>query len=327
LWRVPTTGGEPTAVPGFDDHMSGPAIARRGRRMIYSLRTDDRNIWRLELPTPNKPAPLPVRLIASTRDENLPSYSPDGRQIVFGSDRSGNWEIWRCEADGANPAMLTNFSGPFTSTPRWSPDGTQIAFDSRAAGQADIYVLSADGKSQRRLTSDPADHVAPSWSRGGHWIYFGSNRGGEQQIWKAPAAGGEPVPVTKQGGYTGFESADGATLYYWKAGAQPGIWQIPTAGGAETRLHAAIHPHYWGSWAVAPSGLYFIVEEAAPDHARKAAVRETVRFFRFDTREITNVVTLEKPSWGMTVSPDGKFLLYAQYDARGSDLMLVDGWP
>jgi hypothetical protein len=35
---------------------------------------------------------------------------------------------------------------------------------------------------------------------------------------------------------------------------------------------------------------------------------------------------LEKPSWGMTVSNDGKYLLYAQYDVRGSDLMLAEGW-
>jgi Tol biopolymer transport system component len=314
-------------MPGFDDNISGPAVARKGRRLVYSLRTDDRNIWRIELPTVANPNPTPLRVIASTRDENLPHYSPDGRQIVFGSDRSGNWEIWRCDGEGSNPTMLTNFGGPYTSTPRWSPNGTEIAFDSRAAGNADIYVLSADGKSQRRLTTDPADHVAPSWSRDGRWIYFGSNRGGEQQIWKVPAAGGESVQVTKQGGYTGFESADGATFYYWKGGLQPGIWKTPTAGGVETRLHAAVRPHYWGSWAVTHEGLYFIVEETVPDHARKAIVQATVRFFHFDTNDVSTVVMLEKPSWGMTVSPDGKYLLYAQYDVRGSDLMLVEGWP
>src|SRR5262249_37645012 len=148
------------------------------------------------------------------------------------------------------------FHGPFTSTPRWSPDGKQIAFDSRAGGQADIYVMSANGQSQRRLTSDPADHLAPSWSRDGRWVYFGSNRGGEQQIWKIPADGGEAVPVTKHGGYTGFESTDGTTFYFWKGGLQPGLWQTPVGGGEETRVHDAVRPHYWGSWAVTSDGLY-----------------------------------------------------------------------
>ena len=54
--------------------------------------------------------------------------------------------------------------------------------------------------------------------------------------------------------------------------------------------------------------------------------RASVRFFRFATQEVSTIVTLEKPSWGMTVSPDGQYLLYAQYDVRGSDLMLVEGW-
>ena len=76
-----------------------------------------------------------------------------------------------------------------------------------------------------------------------------------------------------------------------------------------------------------PDGLYFIVEEIGADHTRKASVRATVQFFRFATREVTTVAALEKPAWSLTVSPDGKYLLYAQFDVRGSDLMLAEDWP
>ena len=95
----------------------------------------------------------------------------------------------------------------------------------------------------------------------------------------------------------------------------------------KTRVHAEVRPHYWGSWAVGPEGLYFIVEEIATDHTRKATIRATARYFRFATQEVTPIVTLEKPCWGMTVSPDGRYLLYAQMDVRGSDLMLAEGLP
>ena len=101
-------------------------------------------------------------------------------------------------------------------TPRWSPDGTKIAFDWNADGNWNIYVIRSSGGKPVRLTSDPASEVIPSWSRDGKWIYFASTRSGRNEVWKAPADGGDAVQVTKNGGWVAFESADGASLYYTK---------------------------------------------------------------------------------------------------------------
>ena len=75
-------------------------------------------------------------------------------------------------------------------------------------------MIGADGGPPRRLTDDPAEDDNPRWSRDGRWIYFHSNRSGEDQIWKIPAEGGEAVQVTKQGGMGGviaFESLTAGT--------------------------------------------------------------------------------------------------------------------
>ena len=216
--------------------------------------------------------------------------------------------------------------GPITGTPRWSPDGREVVFESQAAGNSDIYVVSADGGEPRRITDDPGEDMAPSCSRDGRYVYFCSNRSGTQQIWKVPAAGGTAVQVTQEGGRAAFESVDGQQLYYWKGGAQVGIWKRPTMGGAETPLHAAVRPHYWGSWGVNSDGLYFVVEEAAPDHTQKATVRATLRVFRFATQKVDDVATLEKPCLGLAVAPDGRSVLVAQYDQRGSDILLAEGF-
>jgi Tol biopolymer transport system component len=58
----------------------------------------------------------------------------------------------------------------------------------------------------------PTNEVKPSWSHDGKWIYFSSSRTGAVEIWKIPAAGGEPIQVTRDGGYVAFESLDGKTL-------------------------------------------------------------------------------------------------------------------
>ncbi len=47
-----------------------------------------------------------------------PQYSPNGERIVFGSNRSGSYEIWECESDGANPIELTHFGSSMAGTPR-----------------------------------------------------------------------------------------------------------------------------------------------------------------------------------------------------------------
>ena len=51
-------------------------------------------------------------LIASTRLDTAPAWSPDGTKIAFLSDRSGDFELWICDADGSNPVRLTAFDGP-----------------------------------------------------------------------------------------------------------------------------------------------------------------------------------------------------------------------
>ena len=82
-----------------------------------------------------------------------PAFSPDGTRIAFGSNRSGNMEVWVVNANGTGLRMLT--SSPASDTaPCWSPTGQEIAFtSSRGGGMPQIWVMDADGLNVRRLTS------------------------------------------------------------------------------------------------------------------------------------------------------------------------------
>ena len=85
----------------------------------------------------------------------------------------------------------------------------------------------------------------PSWSSDGKSIYFASNRTGSLQIWRRELASGRETQVTHHGGFAGFESYDGKTLYFSKFDGA-GIWSIPVTGGEEQRLTQAPHLGYWG---------------------------------------------------------------------------------
>jgi Tol biopolymer transport system component len=316
LWQIAASGGAPEALPATGEDTYLPAISRQGGRLAYVRWKQDANIWQVAGPNaPDKEA-APVRLIASTRVDSEPQFSPDGRRIAFHSNRSGSYEIWVCSSDGQNPIQLTFFRGPQGGSPRWSPDGQQIAFDSRLDGHSDIFVISAEGGAPRRLTTEDSEDNVPSWSRDGRWVYFGSNRSSSGQVWKVPATGGPAVQVTQAGGSEPFESSDGKFLFYHKRG---GIWRMPVVGGEEARI---LERAPWGHWAVLERGICFLNRQAVP--------RPAIELFDFATGQMRRLVSvepdLEIPPPGFAVSPDGRRILYKRVDHLDNDLMLVENF-
>lgn len=120
--------------------------------------------------------------LTAVRDA-YPHLSPDGRALIFHSNRSGRQAIWIAEADGGNPRLLFDGGGVGSEpgTPVWSPAGKYIAFAMRPAGATDeneseIYVMRSDGSGVRRLTTAPGDDSHPHWSADGRRIFFNSAR-------------------------------------------------------------------------------------------------------------------------------------------------------
>jgi Tol biopolymer transport system component len=319
LWRITTSGSsQPQRLASVGEDGSDVAISRLGNRLVYTRFILDSNIWRVEFPAANTKSSLPVPFISSTRTDHSPQFSPDRKKIAFGSDRSGSEEIWVCDSDGSNQMKLTAFGGPFTTTPRWSPDGEHIAFDSTAEGQFDIYTVSTNGGKPHRLTTDPANDGDPSWSHDGRLIYFDSSRTGEAQVWKIPANGGAEVQVTRKGGFAPLESPDGKFLYYVKALNATSVWKVPVGGGEETEVLESLSEYR--NMAILTDGIYFIPTQSASKGS-------SIQFFSFATGKIKPIATIERSAGsGLTVSPDGRWILYTQVDQQGSDLMLVENF-
>jgi serine/threonine protein kinase/dipeptidyl aminopeptidase/acylaminoacyl peptidase len=315
LWRtLARRPGPPRQLTSSEEYACLPALSRRGDRLVFVRQVRDMDIWRMEAPGPDGRAGLPKRLISSTRMDVTPQFSPDGSHVAFLSGRSGNSEIWICASDGASCRQVTSFGGPEGGAPRWSPDGTQIVYDSRVLGQAEIYMTGAHGGPSRNLTNHPAQDLVPSWSRDGRWIYFTSERSGRSEVWKMPAQGGEALQVTRQGGMGPLESADGGHVYYLRAG---GLWKVPAGGGEEAWVLDSVIA--WFHFTVTAEGIYF---NPRPD----AEGRYSLWFHRFSTGKPTRIADIDKPPFGLSVSPDGRWILYSKLDRLERHLMLVENF-
>jgi WD40-like Beta Propeller Repeat len=162
------------------------------------------------------------------------------------------------------------------------------------------------------MTRDKSEEVRPSWSAGGRWIYFTSDRSGRREIWKMLSTGDGATQVTREGGFEAFESLDGRTLYFIRGMGTLGLRRMPSAGGKESLLLEGVRN---GRWAVTAAGIYFT------DPSQRVCRLE-------DSGKITPVGSIDRENanaYGFGVSRDGKEIVYVQPEPSHDDLRIAEG--
>lgn len=118
--------------------------------------------------------PLPIDDLFFTRSVFGAAWSPDGQQIVFTSDISGRFNLWKVRASGGWPIQLTQ-SDDRQYSAVWSPDGKWIVYQQDHAGDElwDLYAIPSDGGEAINLTNTPTiREQGPHWSHDGKTIAF-----------------------------------------------------------------------------------------------------------------------------------------------------------
>jgi Tol biopolymer transport system component/DNA-binding winged helix-turn-helix (wHTH) protein len=204
----------------------------------------------------HRPSRAPERATAPTQAQQVtdslgldlfPSFSPDGAQIAYCSDRGGGFEIYVRQLTAGGREIQITSDRQDNLQPAWSPDGREIAYTSR--GRPGVWVVPALGGTPRRLT-EFGSH--PAWSPDGTTLAFQSTGPTDisasapaaappSSLFLVPAAGGTPLPLTRPGSPEGGHGApafspDGETIVFATWALHVGeLWTV-------SRLDGSLHP-------------------------------------------------------------------------------------
>tara|TARA_R100001369_G_scaffold20091_1_gene36680 strand:- start:173872 stop:175884 length:2013 start_codon:yes stop_codon:yes gene_type:complete len=205
------------------EYISDPQISPDGKQVVYvrnfkDVMTDKNlsNLWIVNFDgSQNRP------LTTGNTSDNSPSWSPDGKKLLFKSNMDGEMRLYLMWMDSKQPLVISN-SNDLPGAISWSPDSDFLAFSKfvikenaspikmpkkpegakwneapkyitdmnyRAdgagylkSGNAQLFIVSIDGHTPRQLTFNPFDHGTPVWAKDGKSLYFSANSGENHEL-------------------------------------------------------------------------------------------------------------------------------------------------
>jgi len=199
-------------------------LSRDGRSIVFDLLGQ---LWLVPARGGTaRPITDAVRDVAEDLD---PSFSPDGRQVVFRGERNGRTGLWLLNIGSGGPRQLTQLPDPdgYDGDAAWSPDGRIISFlrivppSSTTPLRSAIMLLDPVSATTRELSITGIPKVIvnnPVWAAGGKHIAFVTrNAPNGGQIWSVPITGGQATPITNDSAQASAPAftADGRFLAYF----------------------------------------------------------------------------------------------------------------
>ncbi|MDQ3804243.1 MAG: winged helix-turn-helix domain-containing protein [Acidobacteriota bacterium] len=231
----PARARQVTTGPGRFDGYYGVTWMPDGRILYSSIASGSWDIWVM-----NADGTGARQLTVGARSNYGPSVSPDGRHVVFLSNRAGGpFNIWRMDADGSNPKQLTFGRGE--NFPHVTADGRWVVYATFGLGEGDlIWRVPIDGGEPVAVTDVPSSwpHVSPD----GKWVVcvYMQRKAELLKLAVVPLEGGAPVKVFDTSPSFRMNTVwmpDNRGIAYVDArDGTANVWMQPLSGGKPVQL-------------------------------------------------------------------------------------------
>jgi DNA-binding SARP family transcriptional activator len=235
LWAINTDGTGLRRITSGDswESISHPSP---GRKSIALYREPDHRVPGHNQICTMKPDGSEMKVLAEG-EVIWPSWTPDGKHILYENGKDGNQQIYLMNRDGSHPMRVSASAQWADFCPECSPDGRQILFGSNREGGNAIYVMDMDGSHVQRIT--PVDWGVSSgqWSPDGQRIAFSSDmRGGDPQVFTCRPDGSNVIQLTHSRSAEPRWSPDGEWIVYAAGGGGSNLFIMRADGSQQTRL-------------------------------------------------------------------------------------------
>jgi eukaryotic-like serine/threonine-protein kinase len=166
------------------------------------------------------PAPHERWLTRGNSSDRQPAYTPDGKTVIFSSNRSGNLDLWTIATDGGTVRRITD-DGAEDWDPAFTHDGKKVVWSSARSGNLEIWIANADGSGARQISHDGVDAENPTATADGQWIVYSSFNPAKTGIWKVRQDGTQSTRIVNARSSVPEVSPDGQYVSFLFDGRTP----------------------------------------------------------------------------------------------------------
>ena len=309
LWIADTVSGEYHALTSGTANRSAPAVSPDGQKLIFKETTGSFDIISVDLATA---AAQP--LIATERDELMPSWAARKPLLTYVTNRNGPQEIWLHGGDTTDRPLVTARDFPpgklqWLMGPALSPEGDRVVYTKpdNGSGEVRLWISNVAGGAPVPLTSDHASAEYPgSWSFDGSWFAYISIQDGKTNLVKVKT-GGQAIPVMVKADV----SYDNNAVPIWSPG---GDWIVlgENLYSPDGKTVHSLGEHHADGYVFSPDGkrLYGLRFEANGESLfsvdAATGAERAIGTVGKDYRPRSNL----SPAMRFSLAPDGKSLVY-----------------
>jgi len=218
------------------DRYTSLAASADGRRLVATLATPKRTLWRMRIADPSTDASAAAPISLTTSIGFSPRLGPN--YLLYVSTTGTSESIWKL-ANGTSTELWSSQGARIFGGPAISPDGQHIAFSVLQLGKPHLYVMQADGTNARVIANSPDLIDDPAWAPDGQSITSAVDDHGTPHLFRFPIDDRSPTPFIHEYSIDPTWAPDGSFVVY--SGPNIGTTFSVKAATAEGAPHPLPH--------------------------------------------------------------------------------------